>query len=276
MHPNAFLKSLWRNRILDQVFVAMTFDKRFDERFEKVIKPAIEAEPFSRIALRAYRVDNSRTGDSILTDIIDGIAHSRLVLADVSVIDEGRFTQTPVRNGNVMYEVGVALACRNPSDVLLIRDDTKRFLFDVSTIPHLEIDFSDPSAAIESLREAISGRLDASNLLNDARIQMAAQTLTQDEIRILQVLSRLDPNQARDITLPNLSLVSYPDQPGLDGLIAKGCIKSVAVNAKTGAVVYALNAFGYALAKVAEETLPKFQPPEEARKAADGESERAS
>lgn len=276
MHPNAFLKSLWRNRILDQVFVAMTFDKRFDERFEKVIKPAIEAEPFSRIALRAYRVDNSRTGDSILTDIIDGIAHSRLVLADVSVIDEGRFTQTPVRNGNVMYEVGVALACRNPSDVLLIRDDTKRFLFDVSTIPHLKIDFSDPSAAIESLREAISGRLDASNLLNDARIQMAAQTLTQDEIRILQVLSRLDPNQARDITLPNLSLVSYPDQRGLDGLIAKGCIKSEAVNAKTGAVLYALNAFGYALAKVAEETLPKFQPPEEAKKAADGESERAS
>lgn len=276
MHPNAFLKSLWRNRILDQVFVAMAFDKRFDERFEKVIKPAIEAETFSGIALSAHRVDNSRTGDSILTDIIDGIAHSRLVLADVSVIDEGRFTQTPVRNGNVMYEVGVALACRNPSDVLLIRDDTKRFLFDVSTIPHMEIDFSDTGTAVESLREAISGRLHASDLLNDARIQIAAQTLTEDEIRILQILSHLDSNQARDITLPNLNQVSNRDQRGLDGLISKGSIKSVAVNAKTGAVLYSLNAFGYALAEVAEDVLPKYKPPDKATEAAEGESDRTS
>lgn len=276
MHPNAFLKSLWRNRILDQVFVAMAFDKRFDERFEKVIKPAIEAETFSGIALSAYRVDNSRTGDSILTDIIDGIAHSRLVLADVSVIDEGRFTQTPVRNGNVMYEVGVALACRNPSDVLLIRDDTKRFLFDVSTIPYMEIDFSDTGTAVESLREAISGRLHASDLLNDARIQIAAQTLTEDEIRILQILSHLDSNQARDITLPNLNQVSNRDQRGLDGLISKGSIKSVAVNAKTGAVLYSLNAFGYALAEVAEDVLPKYKPPDKAMEAAEGESDRTS
>lgn len=254
----------------------MTFDKRFDERFEKVIKPAIETETFSGIALSAYRVDNSRTGDSILTDIINGIAHSRLVVADVSVIDEGRFTKTPVRNGNVMYEVGVALACRNPSDVLLIRDDTKRFLFDVSTIPHMEIDFSDTGAATASLREAISGRLDASDLLKDARIQMAVQTLTQNEISLLQDLSRLDPNQATDITHPNINQVSIPIQRGLDGLIAKGCIKSVAINAKTGAVLYALNAFGHALAKLAEDVLPKYEPPEETTKVVEGESDRAS
>lgn len=220
MHPNAFLKTLWRNEILDQVFVAMDFDERFDDRFDEIIKPAIEAEPFSGISLRAFRVDNSRTGDSILTDIIDGIAHSRLVLADVSVIDEGRYKQTPIRNGNVMYEVGVALACRNPTDVLLIRDDTKPFLFDVSTIPHMEIDFSKEAAAIESLRNAISGRLHASDLLNDARVQIAAKTLTQDEIRIMQNLVDLDPSQARSLSLPVLNGLSFPDQRGLDGLLA--------------------------------------------------------
>jgi hypothetical protein len=32
MHPNAFLKSLWRTEVLDQVLVAMSFEKRFDER----------------------------------------------------------------------------------------------------------------------------------------------------------------------------------------------------------------------------------------------------
>ena len=117
MHPNAFLKSLWRTEMLDQVFVAMSFEPRFSERYEKIIKPAVEGEPLSGISLRAYRVDNSKSGDSILTDIVEGVAHSRLVLADVSVIDEGRYTETPIRNGNVMYEVGVALACREPSEV---------------------------------------------------------------------------------------------------------------------------------------------------------------
>jgi hypothetical protein len=84
MHPNAFLKSLWRTEAIDQGFVAMSFEDRFKTRFENVIRPAIEDELFGSTALKAYRVDNSKTGDSILTDIVNGIAHSRLVLADVS------------------------------------------------------------------------------------------------------------------------------------------------------------------------------------------------
>lgn len=142
MNANAYLKSLWRNEVLDQVFVAMSFEPKFNDRFSNIIRPAIEKEAISGHKLIAYRVDNSKTGDSILTDIVDGIAHSRLVLADVSVVDEGRYTGTPIRNGNEMYEVGIALACRMPSEVLLIRDDSKKFLFDVSTIPHMPIDFS--------------------------------------------------------------------------------------------------------------------------------------
>ena len=110
MHPNAFLRTLWRAEVRDQVFVAMPFSgPASSERFADVIRPAIEAEPIEGYSLRAFRVDNSKSGDSILTDIMDGIAHSRLVLADVSVVDEGRYTQQPLRNGNVMYEVGVAL-----------------------------------------------------------------------------------------------------------------------------------------------------------------------
>lgn len=262
MHPNAFLKSMWRREVLDQVFVAMSFESRFDERFEHVIKPAIESGPLSGITLRAYRVDNSKTGDSILTDIIDGIAHSRLVLADVSVIDEGQYTQTPIRNGNVMYEVGVALACRNPSEVLLVRDDTKRFLFDVSTVPHMEVNFTDRDAAIHRLREAISDRIDESKLLYDARVKLAAQTLTEEEIHILSILAELGQNQGRYLTDPELDQLSLPTQRGLDRLLGKGCVKSVAIKVETGAVYYALNSFGYALAKTVEESFTKLQPEE--------------
>src|SRR5262249_28411935 len=138
MHPNTFLRAYWRAETNNDVFVAMSFDTRFKDRFTKIIQPAIEDEIIEGISLTAFRVDNSKTGDSILTDIANGIAHSRVVLADVSVIDEGRYADTPIRNGNVMYEVGIALAARLPSEVLLVRDDNKKFLFDLSTIPHLQ------------------------------------------------------------------------------------------------------------------------------------------
>ena len=109
-----------------------------------VIRPAIENIVVDNVQLIAYRVDNSKTGDSILTDIMDGVAHSRLVLADVSIMGKDPNTGYAYRNGNVMYEVGLALACRHPSEVLLIRhkrDEKEAFLFDVSTIPHATLDF---------------------------------------------------------------------------------------------------------------------------------------
>jgi hypothetical protein len=57
----------------------MGFAERYTPRFKQVIEPAI-----GEVGLEAYRVDNSKTGDCIVTDISDGIAHSQLVLADVS------------------------------------------------------------------------------------------------------------------------------------------------------------------------------------------------
>lgn len=51
-----------------------------------------------------------------------------MVLADVSSIGKDNVTGEAFRNGNVMYEVGLALACRHSSEVLLIRDDNDKFL----------------------------------------------------------------------------------------------------------------------------------------------------
>jgi hypothetical protein len=210
MYPNTFLKSMWRSEILDQVFVAMSFEGRFRERYQDVIQPAIESETISGLALRAHRVDNSKTGDSILSEIVDGIAHSRLVLADVSVIDEGRYTGVPIRSGNVMYEVGVALACRNPSDVLLVRDDSKDFLFDVSTIPHMTLSFLDQDGAIKQLRTALEGRISESRLVEDARTRMASRVLTQMEIFVLGKLAGARPDEGLDLATPQINQLSPP------------------------------------------------------------------
>src|SRR5438552_2510987 len=142
MHPNAFLKTFWQPALRPQVFVAMSFSPTYQKRFDDVIKPAIEAIAINGVKLTAYRVDLSKTGDSILSDIVDGIAHSQMVVADVSSIGKDSVTGDSYRNGNVLYEVGIALACRMPSEVLLIRDDNDKFLFDVSTIPHQKLDFT--------------------------------------------------------------------------------------------------------------------------------------
>ena len=125
----------------------------------------------------------------------------------------------------------------------------------------MEVDFSDSDSAIKKLRDAMSDRLAESKLINDARTKIGAQTLTQDEIRILQNLAQLETNQSTDLALPQLGMLSIPDERGIDGLIRKGCVEAKAVNAETGTVFYALNAFGYALAKVAENVLPKYKPP---------------
>lgn len=257
MHPNAFLKSYWRPEENNQVFVAMSFDERYLKRFNEVIKPAIEEEEISGTKLTAHRVDNSKSGDSILTDIVDGIAHSRIILADVSVIDQGINTHNQFRNGNVMYELGIALACRTPSEILIIRDDSEKILFDLSTIPHMRIDFSDGFNAILNLRVAIKDRIDETNLLKDARIQLAASTITSDEIRVLKFLAQLDTNQSSDLTMPNLGMLSNPDQRGLDGLLRKGCVKSDAMSETSKSVFYSLTKFGFALEEYIDKSIIK-------------------
>ena len=110
----------------------MSFAPQYRKRYEEVIEPAIRAISIGAQTMEPCRVDVSKSGDSILSDINDGIAHSRLILADVSCIGKDSITGASYRNGNVMYEVGIALACRPPSDVLLVRDDQEKFLFDVS------------------------------------------------------------------------------------------------------------------------------------------------
>ena len=164
----------------------MSFDSKYQKRFDDVIVPAVESSTVNGEQLTACRVDLSRTGDSILTDINDGIAHSTLVLADVSSIGVGRDSGNAFRNANVLYEVGVALASRQPHEVLLVRDDNDKFLFDVSTIPHATIDFDDGDKSVASLARLLQDRLDQSAFINDARVKVAISKLSSAEIYIIR------------------------------------------------------------------------------------------
>ncbi len=189
MHPNTYLRTFWRTQFKPQVFVAMSFSDAFAQRFANVIEPAISSLTYHGEYLRAHRVDLSKSGDSILTDIIDGVAHSVMILADVSIIGHDSKTGASYRNANVMYEVGLALACRHSTEVLLIRDDKEPFLFDVSTVPHKHIDFADPKVAQSALAEELAGRLRAIDYIRDARVGIAIASLTAQERMVLAVFA---------------------------------------------------------------------------------------
>ena len=202
----------------------MSFAEIYQRRFLDVIEPAITAVSYRGNRLKATRVDLSKTGDSILTDIIDGIAHSVMVLADVSVIGYDSKIGIPYRNGNVMYEVGLALACRQSSEVLLIRDDKEKFLFDVSTIPHKHIDFSNAGNATKFLSEEIVSRLSEMNKLRDARIGIAISSMTADERQILAFFSQYGMDQT--FWLTKVTLVS---RPALQRLLDKQLIRTAGI-----------------------------------------------
>ena len=116
----------------DTVFVAMSFDDRFNTRWSEVIDPGIRSVQVNGKPLEPVRVDARQISESILTEILSGITNCRLFLADVTTLAhvEGR----PVRNANVMYEVGIAHSVRLPEEVLLFRSDNDVLLFDVANV----------------------------------------------------------------------------------------------------------------------------------------------
>jgi len=193
MHPQLYLKTFWRMELKPTIFVAMSFADQYKKRFTEIIEPAVNGITIKGVKLKADRVDISKSGDSILTDIMEGIAHSQMVLADVSTIGKDAVTGEPFRNGNVMYEVGLALASRHSAEVLLVRDDNDKFLFDVSTIPHKRINFIDKGKAIQELQAELIARLNERNHINDARVKLAVASLSSEEAIELKFISELSP-----------------------------------------------------------------------------------
>lgn len=168
----------------DKVFVAMSFDPRFDQRWRDVIAPAVRRVLRNEVPLEPFRVDARKVSDSILTEILDGIGKSRLVLADITTV--GTLNQTPIRNANVMYEVGIAHAVRLPEEVLLFRSDNDALLFDTSNI---RVNTYSPEATPGEARDAIaSAMLDAFkeiDLRRNVAVQRAAELLNAPSLMVL-------------------------------------------------------------------------------------------
>jgi hypothetical protein len=99
-------------------FVMMPFSSEWSDPVWEAIHAA-----FAHEAVNCVRADSMR-GPVILRDIVEGIAQSSLLLADITD-----------RNPNVFYEIGIAHAWE--LDVLMITQEAKQIPFDTSSLRHI-------------------------------------------------------------------------------------------------------------------------------------------
>jgi len=204
-------------------FVAMSFDPRFDARWTNVIAPAINSIEADGKRLAPHRVDLRTAGDSILTEILDNIARCRIFVADISAI--GEIDGNAIRNANVLYEVGLAHAVRQPEEVILVRSDDQSLGFDIANV---RVHRYDPDGAPDKAKDFLADRIlqglqevDMKKLL---AIRSAVESLDYNTWRVLSyTLTKKSLNH------PVASVANFPTSIAIRTLLDLGAIKTVFV-----------------------------------------------
>lgn len=189
MYPSSFFHAFPPFPREQKIFVAMSFEERFQKRWEDVIRAGILSIEVNGKALEAHRVDIRRVSDSIVTEILQGISQYLLVLADVTTI--GHVGDRPIRNANVLYEVGIAHAIRLPEEVLLFRSDSDPLIFDVANIRVLSYDpDNDPVSARNLVSETVISALREVELRRHFAVDRAVQSLDFNSCMVLVEAAR--------------------------------------------------------------------------------------
>ncbi len=166
----------------------MPFVDEFNVRFSAIISPAISSVSVNGKKLEPYRVDKGTAGESIVFEIIHEIASSQLILADISTI--GKQNNKPIRNSNVMYEVGIAHAVRPPMDVILVRTDSDALPFDVQGIRVHQYDSAKAEESIKQITSLINDSLKIRELENYMAVKRALAGLDYESM--IQLLTASD------------------------------------------------------------------------------------
>ena len=164
-------------------FVAMSFGGQFDDRWNNIIDPAVRSVSRNGERLEPIRVDTRRVGESVITEILDGISTAAVVIAEVSTV--ATIDGKTFRNANVLYEVGVAQAVRLPTEILLFRSDNDPLLFDISNIRVNRYDPSDIQAARRTIGEAIVDAFNDIDLTKHRAVEKAADALDWEAFTVL-------------------------------------------------------------------------------------------
>jgi len=202
-------------------FVAMSFAKPLLPRWEQVIAPGLRDA-----GLEPVRVDARRVSNSILTEIVEGICRSRIVFADVSLHEIDGAPQA-TRNGNVLYELGIAHALRQPEEVVVFRSDKDPLLFDLANIRvnHYDADAA-PDVARESVAAAARDALREIDLMKSVIVEQTIASL--DDTALLALLSLGEPEAMKpkvDRTMRD-SMARASRGPALARLLEMGVLRT--------------------------------------------------
>ncbi len=241
-------------------FVAMSFAPEFRARWDNVIEPAIQSLEIDGVTLQAHRVDFGVGGDSVLTEILDGISQCRLFLADISTI--GYLDDKAIRNANVLYEVGLAQAIRLPEEVLLFRSDRDDLMFDVANIRVHEYD---PDNDIETSRQRIITAINSSikelDVSRHLAVRRAAESLSLPSWLLLMRIAAEGGLHHPETKTMGQALGAVGDAAAIGRLLDHGAISAeqILLTAKlfqagkdktsTELITYRITPFGRAIVK---------------------------
>jgi hypothetical protein len=184
MYSRQFFDTYWRGSLRKEVFVAMPFADEFDDIWKQAIQPAIEKDlDASGTHYAAHRADISKISESIHREILDGIAHATLVFADVSVMRTGAWKGQ--RNGNVMFELGIAQTVRPATDLVVVRSDGDEITFDINHIRIHTYERGDIAASRKLFAECLSEALKQRVLEKTLRAQILRDRLDVDSMNLM-------------------------------------------------------------------------------------------
>jgi hypothetical protein len=200
MYPATFFGLFPSFPLNRRAFVAMSFDHRFDARWETVLRPGIATVPCDGQYLDPDRIDLTMSGDSVVTGILKDLSQCRVIVADITSL--GTHERRTVRNENVLYEVGLAHAVRLPEEVILFRSDHDPLAFDISNVRVHEYDpDGNPAEALTRVRDVIAGSLQELDLRRHLTITRAAAALNAADITVLSRAQSTDTPVVPPVTL---------------------------------------------------------------------------
>lgn len=186
----------------DTCFTIMPFGGWFDDYYETVYKPAIEAA-----GLKPCRADDLYRPSTIVTDIWSYTQSAKLVLADLSG-----------KNPNVFYELGLAHALAKPA--ILITESIEDVPFDLRALRVLEYNKNQPrwgellqSQITSSILEVLSAPLQAVlPAFLSVRHDIKPKSISEQEKTLLELRREMDllRNQVSHVRMPHRPL--EPDE----------------------------------------------------------------
>lgn len=138
MYPKTFFANRRDGATPGTCFVIMPFAKKFTPTF-KAIQRAVEGKH----GFTCTRTDELRGGGHIIEDILNGIASSELIVADVTG-----------RNANVYYELGIAHMSKPVEKVILLSQAVNEIPFDLRQFRHVV--YKPGTAGLNVLSRALS------------------------------------------------------------------------------------------------------------------------